>query len=100
MQEKMEINRILNELRKIKIRCKEIKFDPDLEDELEDQFEDYTIKVKKIISIKKEGKNLYKVKAKIEVKEKGEKAETNNQEFYVMKKGMSCYVVDAGFDIF
>ncbi len=36
MQEKMEINRILNELRKIKIRCKEIKFDPDLEDELDE----------------------------------------------------------------
>ena len=69
----------------------------DLEDSIEDLLDDYTIKVKKIVSVRKEGKNLYRVKAKIEAKEKGEKGDTSNQVFYVMKKGFKCYVVGSDF---
>ena len=69
----------------------------DLEDSIEDLLDDYTIKVKKIVSVRKEGKNLYRVKAKIEAKEKGEKGDTSNQVFYVMKKSFKCYVVGSDF---
>lgn len=64
----------------------------DAKEALEDIFDDAKIKIKKISSVKKVGKNLYKVKAKIEMKSDDDK-ETESQDFYVMKKGTSCYIV-------
>ena len=61
---------------------------------LEDMMEDRSIKVKKIKSVKKEGKNLYKVKAKIKAVEDDDER-TSDMEFYVMKKGLNCYIVSA-----
>ena len=66
----------------------------DAKDSLEDLMDDTSIKVKKISSVKKVGKNLYKVKAKIEVKYDDDK-KTESQDFYVMKKGLNCYIVSS-----
>ena len=67
------------------------------QEDLEDLMDDISIKVKKIVSVKKEGKNLYRVKVKIESKQDKEKAETANQIFYVMKKGFKYYVIGGDF---
>ncbi len=63
---------------------------------LEDLMEDKSIKVKEIKSVKKESKNLYKVKAKLTLKDDDDK-DSATANFYVMKKGMSYYIV-SGFN--
>ena len=67
----------------------------DAKEDLEDLMDDRTIKVKKIKSVKKVCKNLYKVKAKIKATD-GDDEATNDMEFYVMKKGLKYYIVSAG----
>lgn len=70
----------------------------DVKDEIKDYLEDedISIKFKSISSVKKEGKNLFRVKAKVEFKKDDEK-KTKTLTFYVMKKGLSCYIVDEEF---
>ena len=64
----------------------------DAKDSLEESMEDTTIRLKKISDVEKVGKNLYKVKARIEVKNDDNK-KTETEKIYVMKKGMKCYIV-------
>jgi hypothetical protein len=54
--------------------------------------EDYKVKVKKIKKVEKVGKNLYKVKAQIKYEYDDEDG-TKTVSFYVMKKGLSYYIV-------
>lgn len=69
----------------------------DLYEELDDSMEDSEAKykVKKITKVEKVGKNLYKVKAKIEMKEDDDK-ETETITHYVMKDGLNYYIVGGG----
>ena len=48
-----------------------------------------------LVDVKKVGKHLYEVKAKLQTKSDGDKNE-NTVKIYVMKKGLKSYIV--GFD--
>lgn len=71
-------------------------------EELEDyigEFDEYSLEVKEIKSTKKEGKNIWKVKAKIKYTMEYEdyyidESDTETLEFYVVKKGMKYYIVE------
>lgn len=68
----------------------------DMKEELKDDDIKYSMKVKEIKSVKKEGKNLFKVKAKIEV-EYDDEEDSSTMTFYVMKKGTKCYIVGGDY---
>lgn len=70
-------------------------FDEDFFDEIDDNIKDseYSIKVKKIIRTRKLSKNLYKVVAKLETTDGDDDKDTNNYDFYVIKKGSKSYLV-------
>lgn len=67
-------------------------------EELEDEFSDldeYKLEVKEIKDTKKEGKNIWKVKAKVKFVMESEYDEidkTETVEFYVVKKGLKYYI--------
>jgi hypothetical protein len=65
-------------------------FYEDMDDEIKDS--ETSIKLKKIESVKKVGKNLYCVKAKIKIKDDDD-TKTKTVKFYVMKKGTKSYIV-------
>lgn len=67
--------------------------------EMEEDFDkdDKTkVKIKKVTKFKKVGKNLYEVKVKVEAKHDGDE-DTSTLTFYVMKSGLGCKLVSAGF---
>lgn len=65
-------------------------------EEIKDDDIDYSVKLKEFKSVKKVGKNLYKVKAKISMQYDDDK-DSKTMEFYVMKKGLSCYIVGGDY---
>ena len=71
----------------------------ELEDEMEKPDDDEKIKIKKFGDVEKEGKNLWKIETTLVSKEDDD--EELDVDFYVMKKGMSYYIVGIdGMSIF
>ena len=66
-------------------------FMEDAIDEIEEPDDDEKIKIKKFKDVKKEGKNLWKIKVEVEIDDDDKKLE-----FYVMKKGLKYYIVSSG----
>lgn len=71
----------------------------DVQEVMDEYLEDVSIKLKSIKEVKKVGKNLYRVKAKVEIKKDDDKS-TKTQTLYVMKKGLKCYIVGGYEDMF
>lgn len=71
----------------------------DLEDEMEEPDDEDKIKIKEFGDVEKEGKNLWKIETTLVSKEDDD--EEIDVDFYVMKKGMSYYIVGIdGMSIF
>lgn len=73
-------------------------YEEDLDDKIEsfqDDLEDSETKtkIKKFKKVEKVGKNLYEVKVQLESKDEDGDKNTDTTTFYVMKKGLSYYVV-------
>ncbi len=71
----------------------------DLEDEMEEPDDEDKIKIKEFGDVEKEGKNLWKIETTLVSKEDDD--DELDVDFYVMKKGMSYYIVGIdGMSIF
>lgn len=71
----------------------------ELEDEMEEPDDEDKIKIKEFGDVEKEGKNLWKIETTLVSKEDDD--EEVDVDFYVMKKGMSYYIVGIdGMSIF